>query len=205
MRDSVEGAAPRGVSEVVACEAMENPLLTYAEYLAQERASTTKHEFLRGDVWAMAGGTAEHGRLAMTTSRLLQNALVGKPCVVFSSDVRIRIEVTDRSTYPDLSVVCGKEQHASDDAEAITNPVVIVEILSPGTERSDRGEKFAHYQRLASLREYVLVAQDSRRVEVFARQGENWLLSIHEAGATFELASIGARVAVDDVYFDPRG
>lgn len=183
---------------------MKNPLITYADYLAREQTSDVKHEYLRGDVWAMAGGTPEHGRLAMSIGRILGNLLVGRPCVVFSSDVRIRVETTDRATYPDASIVCGPNQHAADDPDAITNPVVIVEVLSPTTERSDRGEKFAHYQRLASLQEYVLVSQESQRIEVFRRQGENWLLTIHLAGSSVTLPSIGATFTVDAVYVDPR-
>lgn len=183
---------------------MKNPLLTYAEYLAKERSGTEKHEYLRGDVWAMAGGTPEHGRLAMAIGRVLGNRLQAKRCVVYSSDVRVRIELTDRTTYPDLSIVCGPDRRAADDAEAITNPIVLVEVLSPATERSDRGEKFAHYQRLASLQEYVLVSPDAPRIEVFRRQGESWLLTIHERGATVTLASLGVSVPVDEVYFDPR-
>lgn len=183
---------------------MKNPLLTYAEYLAQESKSELKHEFLRGDVWAMSGGTPEHGRLAVRAGSLLTSALQKRPCVVYSSDVRVRVQATDRSTYPDLSVVCGKDEHASDDPDAITNPIVIVEVLSPSTERSDRGEKFAHYQRLSSLQEYVLVAQDTARVEVFRRQGPSWLLTIFEAGASVTLTSIGATFSVDELYADPR-
>lgn len=178
--------------------------MRYLDYLARERTSELKHEYLRGDVWAMAGGTPEHGRLAMSIGRILGNLLVGRPCVVFSSDVRIRVETTDRATYPDASVVCGPNQHAADDPDAITNPVVIVEVLSPTTERSDRGEKFAHYQRLASLQEYVLVSQETQRIEVFRRQGENWLLTIHLAGASVTLPSIGVTFTVDAVYLDPR-
>jgi Uma2 family endonuclease len=183
---------------------VKNPLLTYAEYLAQERTSLEKHEFLRGDVWAMAGGTPEHGRLALRTASALQRALGSRPCVVYSSDVRIRIQATERATYPDLSVVCGKDLRASDDPDAITNPVVIVEVLSPTTERADRGEKFAHYQRIPSLQEYVLISQDSPRIEVFRRQGASWLLTISEAGAQVSLSSLDVTLSVDEVYADPR-
>lgn len=183
---------------------VKNPHTTYPDYLEQERTSGIKHDYLRGDVWAMAGGTPEHGRLTMSIGALIGNELKGKPCVVFSSDVRIRIEATDRSTYPDVSVVCGPDARASDDPDAITNPVVIVEVLSPTTERSDRGEKFSHYQRLASVQEYVLVSHDAPRIEVFRRQGQDWLLSIYQAGATVALASIGISFATNDVYADPR-
>lgn len=184
---------------------VKKPLLTYAEYLAQERTSLEKHEFLRGDVWAMAGGTPEHARLTASTGAVLRGALKGRPCVVYSSDLRVRIQSTDRSTYPDVTVVCGKDLRATDDPDAITNPIVIVEVLSPTTERADRGEKFAHYQRLPSLQEYVLVSQDGPRIEVFRRQGASWLLTISESGAQVSLASLDVTLSVDEVYADPRG
>jgi Uma2 family endonuclease len=182
---------------------MKNPIMTYAEYLAHEATSELKHEYLRGDVWAMAGGTPTHARLCASLARCLGNRLQGKGCVPYSSDLRVRIEQTDRSTYPDLTVVCGAEQTASDDTNAITNPTVIVEVLSESTERSDRGEKFAHYQRLASLQEYVLVAQDSQRVEVFRREGKTWVLSIYEAGATVRLDSLLLEFPLAEVYGVP--
>jgi Uma2 family endonuclease len=182
---------------------VKNALLTYADYLAQERTSLEKHEFPRGDVWAMAGGTPD-ARLTASSAAVLREVLKGRPCVVYSSDLRVRVESTDRSTYPDVTVVCGKDLRASDDADAITNPIVIVEVLSPTTERADRGEKFAHYQRLPSLQEYVLVSQDGPRIEVFRRQGASWLLTISEAGAQVSLASIDATLSVDEIYADPR-
>lgn len=184
---------------------MKNPAMSYPEYLALEARSEVKHEYLRGDVWAMAGGSPRHGRLASRFSGELHVALRGRPCAVYSSDVRVRIEATNRTTYPDLSVVCGSEQLAADDKDALTNPIVIVEVLSESTERSDRGEKFAHYQRLASLQEYVLVDQSGPRIEVFRRQGSTWVLSIFEAGSTVKLESIGAEIPVDVIYADARG
>lgn len=182
---------------------MKNPMVTYAEYLARERTSGVKHEYLRGDVWAMAGGTPTHARLSMALGWSLRNRLQGKPCVPYSSDLRVRIESTDRATYPDLTVICGPEQAAADDPDAITNPTVIVEVLSETTERSDRGEKFAHYQRLATLREYVLVSQDSQRIEVFRREGSTWVLSIYEAGATVKLESLALEFPVSEIYALP--
>jgi Uma2 family endonuclease len=109
--------------------------MTYAEYLEFERTSDVKHEYLRGEVFAMAGGTPEHARLAANVISELGGALRGRPCSVFTSDVRVRIETTDRSTYPDVTVVCDRLQRAADDPDAITNPVVIVEVFV----RRDRG------------------------------------------------------------------
>lgn len=183
---------------------MKDPVVTYAEYLAREATSEVKHEFLRGDVWAMAGGTPSHARLCAALSRVIGLGLAGKPCVPYSSDLRVRIEVTDRSTYPDLTIVCGADQFAKDDPDAITNPTVIVEVLSETTERSDRGEKFAHYQRLPSLEEYMLVAQHEPRIEVFRRREKTWVLSIYEAGEVVHLESLGLEFSLDAVYADPR-
>lgn len=178
--------------------------MTYAEYLDLERASEVKHEYLRGEVFAMAGGTPEHSRLAANVIRELGSALRDRPCVVFTSDARIRIEATDRATYPDVSVVCDRIEPAADDRDAITNPTVIVEVLSDATEADDRGDKFAHYRRLPSLREYVLVSQRAARIEVYRRQAnQGWVLSEAGTGQALALESIGAALAVDEIYRDP--
>jgi Uma2 family endonuclease len=185
-------------------EARQLGRMTYAEYLALERGSEVKHEYVNGQVYAMAGGTPDHGRLAMNVGRLLGAALAGKPCAVFSSDVRVRIESTGRSTYPDLTVVCGRLARAGDDADAIVNPIVLVEVLSDSTEASDRGDKFAHYRRLPSLREYVLVSQTTPRIEVFRRrEGGDWVLSEAGPGEAARLESIDVALPVDEVYHDP--
>lgn len=177
--------------------------VSYADYLAAESASPVKHEFLRGEVWAMAGGTPEHGRLAANIIHEIRKGLGARPCVVYTSDVRVRIEATDRSTYPDVTVVCGKVETAADDPDAVTNPVVLVEVLSKDTEADDRGEKFAHYRHLTSLREYLLVAQRARRLELYRREGERWVLSEAAPGGTITLESVGVVLDVDAVYHDP--
>lgn len=177
--------------------------MRYEDYLATERSAAVKHEYLRGHVWAMAGGTVEHGRLAAALIAALSVALRGRPCVVLSSDVRIRIQATDRSTYPDLSVVRGKRESASDDPDGIVNPTVVVEVLSDSTEADDRGEKFAHYRTLTSLQEYVLVAQRAQRIEVFRRGGNQWAYLEAGPGGAIALESIGATLAVDEIYRDP--
>jgi Uma2 family endonuclease len=177
--------------------------MSYAEYLELERTSEMKHEYLRGEVFAMAGDTPEHARLAANIIGELTAALRGRPCSVFTSDARVRIEATDRATYPDVTVVCGRLEHAADDPDSISNPVVIVEILSDATEAEDRGEKFAHYRRLASLREYVLVSQRARRLEVYRRRDERWLLDEAGTGETLRLESIDVVLSVDEVYRDP--
>jgi Uma2 family endonuclease len=178
---------------------------TYAEYLAFEREAETKHEFVDGQIVAMAGGTPEHSRLAASVIQALGTALRGRRCSAFSSDLRVHIPATGRSTYPDVTVVCDERLTADVDADAIINPTVIVEILSPRTEASDRGEKFAHYRRIESLQEYVLVGQDEQRIEVYRREGDVWALRDYGPGQEAELASLDVRLAVDAIYADPLG
>jgi Uma2 family endonuclease len=180
--------------------------MSYADYLAAEVRSETKHEYLDGEVHAMAGGTPEHAALAMALGASLVRALEGRPCRVFSSDLRLRIRETKLSTYPDLTVVCGTLEVDEEDPNAALNPVVVVEVLSETTAAYDRGAKAAHYRRIPSLREYVLVAQDEQRIEVHRRNAAG-VFEIHEfgPGEDVELASIGARFPVSPIYANPLG
>ncbi len=177
--------------------------VTYADYLRLEETSQTKHEYLDGRVRAMAGGTIEHGRLAPRFDHFLRVAPTGRPCEAFSSDTKIRIEASNRTTYADLFVVCGKLERSAQDAEAVVNPVVIVEVLSPSTEAYDRGEKFRHYRRLQSLREYVLVSQDQTLIEVWRRQGDAWRVEEYGEGGAVRLESLDVAIAVDALYENP--
>jgi Uma2 family endonuclease len=178
--------------------------MSYVEYSLAERSSELKHEFLDAQVWARAGGTPEHGALAMAFGGELGNALHGRPCRVFSSDVRVRVRETGLVTYPDLSVVCGRLETDTEDADTIVNPVLLVEILSPSTEGYDRGDKAAHYRRIPSLVEYVLVSQSEHRIEVYRRNAlGRWELSDARAGESFELVSVGVTLSVDAIYADP--
>ena len=182
--------------------ALEATTMSYDDYLALERTSETKHEYVNGQMYAMAGGTPEHGRLATRLAWLVQRGLEGRPCDAFSSDVRVRIVATGRSTYPDLSVVCNALKNASDDRDAIVNPTLLAEVLSDSTEASDRGEKWAHYQLIPSLREYVLVSQHERRVEVFRRADEGWTYTAYHEGE-LELRSLGVTLSIEALYHDP--
>ncbi len=180
--------------------------MTYAEYLLAEATSQDRHEFLGGNVYAMAGGTPQHGALAAAVIAALTDALRGRPCRVFTSDVRVRVPETGLSTYPDVSVVCTKLETDADDPHAITNPVVLVEVLSESTEAYDRGPKAAHYRKIAALREYVYVACDEPRIEVVRRiSPTGWALYEARAGERIELASLGVSLAVDAIYADPLG
>jgi len=163
--------------------------MSLAEYVAAEAAAADRHEYLRGDIYAMAGGTLEHAALAAALAREVGIALGDKPCRVYSSDARVRIEATDMSTYPDLSVVCGELERAPGDTRAILNPIALFEVLSDSTEAYDRGAKASHYRHIAALQEYVLVSQSERRVEVQRRNAAGpW--ETHEYG-------LGERAALE--------
>lgn len=178
--------------------------VSYADYLLLERSSPERHEFLRGELYAMAGGTPEHGALAAAWIRELGVALRGKPCRVFTSDVRIRIRETGLTTYPDVSVVCGRLETDSEDPDAVVNPVLIVEVLSDSSEAYDRGAKATHYRRIPTLREYVLASQSEPSAEVYRRNAEGrFELYEFRAGDAVELASVGVSLAVAAIYANP--
>jgi Uma2 family endonuclease len=176
----------------------------YADYLALDERAAERHEWIRGEVHAMAGGTPEHAALAAAFILQLGAVLRNRPCRVFSSDLRVRSEVTDFSGYPDVTVVCGKLETPPGDPRSAANPIVVVEVLSDTTEARDRGEKFAHYRLIPSLREIVFVSQAARRVEVHRKNAAGrWELYEFGPGQRAELASVEAEISVDELYRDP--
>jgi Uma2 family endonuclease len=175
--------------------------MTHAEYCAFERAATVKHEYIAGEVFAMAGGTLEHSRLAMAVGHLLMNVLWGGRCQVLSTDARVRIEAANADVYPDLSVVCGPPETAETDSHALLNPTLIVEVLSPSTEAYDRGLKAQYYRRIPSLRAYLLVAQDRPHLELQLRDAEDrWVIIEAGPGQRLTIASLGVELEVDAIY-----
>jgi len=177
------------------------PHYTPEEYLALERKATSKSEYLNGQIFAMVGASRAHNLIASNVSREISLQLKGRPCEVYVSDMRVRVSQTGLYTYPDLVVVCGEPQFDDAERDTLLNPTVIIEVLSPSTEAYDRGEKFAHYRRLESLQEYVLIAQDRVRVEQFVRQGDRWMLSeMSDRNDMLHLASIGCDVALREIY-----
>jgi|GEM_PF-1766583 len=151
----------------------------------------------------MTGGTPTHALLQARVVTALTNALGPRGCKVYGSDLMVRIPATGLTTYPDVTVVCGRFQADADTVNAATNPVVLVEVLSPSTERWDRGDKFAHYRKLESLREYVLVSQDWQWVERYVRQDDDtW--TYRGAGPTGRvgLSSLGVQLVADDLDAD---
>lgn len=177
----------------------QRPHYTYAEYLALEDESSTRHEYLNGEIYAMAGGTPDHAALAAAVIGLLRGQL--EPgCRAFTSDLRVRVPSTGLSTYPDAAVVCGRTQRAPDDPLAVVNPVLLVEVTSASTESYDRGEKLRHYKALPSLREVLIVSHREERLTLHRREGETWTELHATSGQVLDLAGIGARLAVRDVY-----
>jgi Uma2 family endonuclease len=178
----------------------------FAEFVQLEEVSGVKHEFLGGQVYAMAGGTPEHAAVSANVVRLLGNALVGKRCRVYSSDLRLRVKATGLGSYADGSVICGAIQIDAEDPKEHTalNPSILIEVLSPSTEDYDRGEKLGHYKQIPSLREVLLIAHDRHEVEIVRREeDESWSRSIAKAGETVRLASLGCELSVDEIYHDP--
>jgi Uma2 family endonuclease len=173
---------------------------SYDEYRVLEQHSGIKHEYVAGEIYAMAGGTPGHARLAAAVIAQLRPQLQG--CSVYTSDLRIRIVETDLATYPDVSVICGPPQLVAGDQEAVVNPIVVVEVTSRSTERYDRGVKLAHYQLLPSLQEILLVSHREPRVTLYRRDGPGWTEGDYRAGQAVDLRSVSARLAVDDVYRD---
>lgn len=173
---------------------------SYAEYRAFEGSNPAKHEFLGGRIYAMAGGTPEHARLSVEVSTALRVALGRGHCKVYSSDLRIRIPAADLATYPDVSVVCGEVEVASDDPDACINPRLIVEVTSPSSEKYDRGEKLAYYQTLTSVQEVLLVSQDTPFLELHRRTKGGWSRIEGREHGVVELESVNVRLDVDELY-----
>jgi Uma2 family endonuclease len=178
---------------------------SYADYVAFTQAADLKYEYVAGAIVAMSAGAIAHGRLISRVTALIARGLEGRPCIVLPADVRVRIRAADRATYPDLFVVCDGVEHDPEDDHAVVNPTVIVEVLSNSTAESDRGDKFADYRRLRSLREYVLVSQAERRIDVYRRDGRRWHLDEYGADEQAVLEALGVTVAVDAVYTDALG
>ena len=174
---------------------------TWSQYLDLERDSPIKHEFLDGEIFAMAGGTPEHAALGAAVLRELGVGLRRKPCRAFTSDLSIRVERTGLATYPDASVVCGELRRDPEAKNIVLNPTVIVEVTSDSTDSYDRGEKFEHYRQIPELREYVLVSHRERLVEVFRRDaGDRWIRFEARQRARARLESINCELDVDSLY-----
>ncbi len=172
-------------------------------YLASERESLEKHEYFNGEIFAMAGTSEEHANISSNINASLNFQLKKRPCKSYQSDLRVHIPATGLYTYPDILVVCGKPELLEDAfLDTLLNPVLIVEVLSPSTADYDKGTKFDHYRTIESLREYVLVWQDKKRVARYTKQENgSWILrDFIGEDAEVKLSSIDCQLAMEDIY-----
>jgi Uma2 family endonuclease len=176
--------------------------LSEEEYLAQERAGDTKHEYRGGEIVAIVGASREHNLITGSTYSSLYGQLRKRPCEAYMGDMRLKIGTARQYVYPDIAVVCGEPRFGDDYVDNLLNPTVIIEVLSPSTEAYDRGEKFEQYRTIESLREYLLIAQDRYHIDHFARQDDGpWVLNdAHGLEATISLPSIGCALPLAEVY-----
>lgn len=175
---------------------------TEAEYLAFERASEIKHEFYRGEIFAMSGASRQHNRININISALLHEQLKNRDCVHFTIDMRVKVQVANLYTYPDLAITCSEPRFLDGEFDTLLNPQVVIEVLSDSTEKYDRGKKFEMYRTIPSLREYVLVSQDRAHVDRFSlnEQGQWVLDDASGLDAVIELSTVGCRLPLADIY-----
>lgn len=177
-------------------------LFSPEEYLAIEREAEYKSEYLAGEIYAMVGASRQHNRIVTNCVGELRQQLKGRPCWVYSNDLRVKVNPTGLYTYPDVVVTCGGERFEDAQQDTLLNPLVIIEVLSKSTESYDRGEKFEHYRKLDSLMEYLLIAQDKQHLEHYIRQPDSqWLLSeTSNLEDRVHLPSIECELALAEVY-----
>lgn len=181
---------------------------TLSQYLDQERKTGEKHEYYRGELFAMVGGTPQHALIATNFLREASQAPKDQPCVAYNGDLRIKVEASGLYTYPDASIICGDLEFDQELSNTVLNPTVLVEVLSDSTEKYDRGKKAEHYRSIPALRQLVLISQERRFVECFTRINVNeWLfqeyrepssvLSLHSVNIAIPLAELYRNVALD--------
>ena len=176
-------------------------LLTPEEYLVRERKALTKSEYRNGQIYAMPGASHEHNVIMGNTFAALHIQLRARTCIVYPSDMRVKIGLAGQYTYPDVVVVCDEPRFDDTHFDTLLNPTVLIEVLSPSTAAYDRGEKFAAYQKLDSLCEYILIAQDEVCVDHYLRQEQDWnLTTFRSLDDVFTLVSIGCELALQAIY-----
>ena len=176
-------------------------ILTPEEYIASERKAALKSEYLNGEILAMSGASLAHTRITLDIATELNTQLRGKECEVITNDMRVRTGSKGAYFYPDVVAFCGEPQFEDNVFDTLLNPIIVVEVLSPSTEVYDRGEKFAHYQELTSLREYILVSQNRIHVEQYRLIKTQWVQTeFDEQEHVIPLVSIGCELRIRDIY-----
>lgn len=180
----------------------ETQTMTEAEYLEFDRASDIKHEFVNGEVYSMAGASLAHNLIVGNTVTALNNQLANSPCLVSTSDMRVKISQRRSYRYPDVTIICDDPELDDSHYDILMNPTVLIEVLSPSTALIDRNEKLREYRQIVSAREYLLISQDEARIERFLRQNDNeWIYTdVSGITATIEIPSVGCVLALSDVY-----
>lgn len=172
-------------------------------FLETEREASEKHEYYRGEVFAMSGASIAHNKIFSSTFGDLFSKLKGKKCQPFGSDLRVHIPTNSLYTYPDISIICGEVETIDDKFDTATNPAVIIEILSPSTRDYDIGKKFALYRDIESLKEYILI--DSEKIHVIRHQknaDSSWLMTEYKTiDATFQISTVALELKLEDIYF----
>lgn len=175
--------------------------ITPEEYLAQELTSRDKHEYWHGETYMMAGTSINHNQIVNNTFKTFDRKLEGRPCRVFTSDIRLRAPKDEVYTYPDVMVICGKIEIDPRQQDTVMNPQVIVEVWSESTQDYDRGAKFKMYRQIPSLREYVMIDQAAPYIEYYRRDGHFWVLETLEGmDAKLSLRDLGCEIDLTEIY-----
>ena len=183
--------------ETTAAQAFLSP----KEYLARERKALTKSEYRNGQLYTLPGASRKHNIIAVHVSGELYIQLKERSCEIYTNDMRVKVSSAGLYTYPDVVVVCDEPRFEDTHFDTLLNPTVLIEVLSPSTAAYDRGEKFASYQKLDSLCEYVLISQDRVRVEYYLRQEQTWdLTEFHSLSDVFRLVSIACELSLQAIY-----
>ncbi len=175
---------------------------TPEEYLAQEEQSEERHEYYHGEIFAMAGGSANHNRITRNVLTSLDQALTAKPCEAFANDLRLLVKKSGLYTYPDVMVICGKTEFMPGRTDTVANPILIVEVLSESTREYDRTTKFRFYRQIPTLQEYVMIDQARVYVECFRRtEGGLWVFEAYDQlEDTLQLQSVGLEIPLARIY-----
>lgn len=180
---------------------MKPRLMSPEEYLHQEETSTDRHEYFKGEVFLMAGGTYNHERIGGNCFAIFHQYARKKGCSPFGSNMKIQVKANGLFTYPDAMLVCGKIEFAGERKDVITNPLLIVEVLSNSTQSYDRGDKFALYRGLPSLAHYLLIHQDEPLIEYHQKTRQGWLLTETSGiDATLNLETIDLSIPLHELY-----
>jgi Uma2 family endonuclease len=182
--------------------ALPKPQYTFDDYLAIEREQDTRNEYIDGQVYAMTGAKENHNLIVTNLIVSIGNQFKGRPCRVFANDMKVRIDLANAGTYPDVIALCGEREFYDQRRDIICNPALIVEVLSPSTEAHDRGNKFALYRRLPSLQDYLLISQERMAAELYTRQADGrWLMSeFDQAEQVIRRDSVNCEVPMAEVY-----